>query len=85
MCYLKRELSYLCLFQGTAEHEVPPPCPGVDFVPATAIIGPLPEHHYVELNIEKEEEGKAERVREQLVLKVKKTKPRWLYQTLILA
>ena len=55
---------------------MPPPCPGVDFVPATAIIGPLPEHHYVELNIEKEEEGKAERVREQLVQKVKETKPR---------
>ena len=68
-----------------AENEVPPLCPGVGFVPATAFIGPLPEHHYLELNIEKEEEGKAERVREQLVLKVKKTKPRWLYQTLILA
>ena len=68
-----------------AEHEVPPPCPGVDFVPATAIIGPLPEHHYLELNIEKEEEDEAERIREQLVLKAKKAKPRWLYQTLILA
>ena len=67
-----------------AEHEVPPPCPGVDFVPATAIIGPLPEH-YLELNIEKEEEGEAERVREQLVLKAKKTKPRWLYQSLTFA
>ena len=68
-----------------AEHEVPPPYPGVDFVPATAIIGPLPEHHYLELNIEDEEEGEAERVREQLVLKAKKTKPRWLYQTLTFA
>ena len=55
---------------------MPPPCPGVDFVPATAIIGPLPEHHYVELNIGEEEEAKAERVREQLVQKVKETKPR---------
>ena len=73
------------MFQGMAEHEVPPPCPGVDFVPATAIIGPLPEHHYLELNIEKEEEDEAERIREQLVLKAKKAKPRWLYQTCILA
>ena len=64
---------------------MPPPCPGVDFMPATAVIGPLPEEHYIEINIEKDEEGEAERVREQLVLKAKKTKPRWLYQTLILA
>ena len=82
---LSKKGSYLCLFQGMAEHEVPLPCPGVDFVPATAIIGPLPEHHYLELNIEDEEEGEAERVREQLVLKAKKTKPRWLYQTLTFA
>ena len=54
-------------------------------MPATAVIGPLPEEHYIETNIEKDEEGEAERVREQLVLKAKKTKPRWLYQTLILA
>ena len=68
-----------------AENEVPPLCPGGGFVPATAFIGPLPEHHYLELNIEREEEDEAERIREQLVLKAKKTKPRWLYQTLILA
>ena len=82
---LTRKRSYLSPFQGPAEHEVPPPCPGVDFMPATAVIGPLPEEHYIEINIEKDEEGEAERVREQLVLKAKKTKPRWLYQTLILA
>ena len=83
MCYLKKGVIF-AYFRGWLSTRCHP-CPGVDFVPATAIIGPLPEHHYLELNIEKEEEGKAERVREQLVLKVKKTKPRWLYQTLILA
>ena len=63
------------------ENEAPPVCPGGGFVPATAFIGPLPEHHYLELNIEREEEDEAERIREQLVLKAKKAKPRWLYQT----
>ena len=82
---LTRKRSYLSPFQGPAEHEVPPPCPGVDFMPATAVIGPLPEEHYIEINIEKDEEGEAERVREQLVLKAKRTKPRWPYQSLTFA
>ena len=66
---LSKTGSYLFLFQGMAENEVPPLCPGGGFVPATAFIGPLPEHHYLELNIEKEEEDEAERIRERLVLK----------------
>ena len=61
--------SYVYFFQGMAENEVPPLCPGGGFVPATAFIGPLPEHHYLELNIEREEEDEAERIRERLVLK----------------
>ena len=78
---LSKTGSYLFLFQEMAEHEVPPLCPGVGFVPATAFIGPLPEHHYLELNIEREEEDEAERIRERLVLKAQKANPRWLYQT----
>ena len=74
---LKRTRSYLGPFQGPAGHQAPPPCPGVDFMPATAVIGPLPEEHYLEFTIEEEEAGKAERVREQLALKAKRTKPRW--------
>ena len=53
-------------------------------MPATAVIGPLPEEHYIEINIE-DEEDEAERVREQLVLKAKRTKPRWPYQFLTFA
>ena len=64
-----------------AENEVPPLCPGGGFVPATAFSGPLPEHHYLELNMEREEEDEAERIRERLVLKAQKANPRWLYQT----
>ena len=67
---------YLFLFQGMAENEVPPLCPGGGFVPATAFIGPLPEHHYLELNIEREEEDEAERIRDRLVLKAQKANPR---------
>ena len=78
---LSKTGSYLFLFQGMAENEVPPLCPGGGFVPATAFIGPLPEHHYLELNIEREEEDEAERIRERLVLKAQKANPRWLYQT----
>ena len=85
---LKRKGSYLGPFKGPAEHQAhqaPPPCPGVDFMPATAVIGPLPEEHYLEFTIEEEEAGKAERVREQLALKVKRTKPRWSHQSLTFA
>ena len=57
----------------------------MDFIPATAVIGPLPEEAYIEINIEEDEEGEAERVREQLVLKTKKTKPRWPCQSLTFA
>ena len=78
---LSKTGSYLFLFQGMAENEVPPLCPGGGFVPATAFIGPLPEHHYLELNIEREEEDEAERIRDRLVLKAQKANPRWLYQT----
>ena len=46
---------------------------------------PLPEEHYLEFTIEEEEAGKAERVREQLALKVKRTKPRWSHQSLTFA
>ena len=78
---LSKTGSYLFLFQGMVENEAPPVCPGGGFVPATAFIGPLPEHHYLELNIEREEEDEAERIRERLVLKAQKANPRWLYQT----
>ena len=78
---LSKTGSYLFLFQGMAENEVPPLCPGGGFVPATAFIGPLPEHHYLELNIEREEEDEAERIRDRLVLKAQQANPRWLYQT----
>ena len=54
-------------------------------MPATAVVGPLPEEHYLEFTIEEEEAGKAERVREQLALKAKRTKPRWSYQSLTFA
>ena len=73
---LSKTGSYLFLFQGMAENEVPPLCPGGGFVPATAFIGPLPEHHYLELNIEREEEDEAERIRERLVLKAQRANPR---------
>ena len=73
---LSKTGSYLFLFQGMAENEVPPLCPGGGFVPATAFIGPLPEHHYLELNIEREEEDEAERIRDRLVLKAQRANPR---------
>ena len=57
----------------------------MDFIPATAVIGPLPEEAYIEINIEGDEEGEAERVREQLVLKAQRTKSRWPYQSLTFA
>ena len=57
----------------------------MDFIPATAVIGPLPEEAYIEINIEEGEEGEAERVQEQIVLKTKKTKPRWPCQSLTFA
>ena len=56
----------------------------MDFIPAAAMIGPLPEEAYIEINIEESEQGEAERIQERIVLKAKKTKPRWACQCLIL-
>ena len=56
----------------------------MDFIPATAVIGPLPEEAYIEINIEEGEQSEAERIQEQIVLKAKKTKPRWACQSLTL-
>ena len=51
------------------------PCDtGVGFIPAAAMIGPLLEEGYIKIDIE---QGEAERIQKQILVKAGKTRPRW--------